>query len=64
MLKTIREDSEMLSNLPEALEVYGAAWLKLTKMEISIEEIDVQETGLRLIRPGNGRLTKLLEILF
>ena len=64
MLKTIREDSEMLSNLPEALEVYGAAWLKLTKMEISIEEIDVQETGLRLIGPGNGRLTKLLEILF
>ena len=64
MLKTIREDSEMLSNLPEALEVYGAAWLKLTKMEISIEEIDVQETGLRLIGPGNGLLTKLLEILF
>ena len=33
-------------------------------MEISVEEIDVQETGLQLIGPGNGRLTKLLKILF
>ena len=64
MVKTIREDSEMSSNLPEALEVYRAAWLILTKTEISIEEIDIQETGLGLTRTGNGRLTKLLEILF
>ena len=43
-MKTIGEDSAMLSNLPETLEVYRAAWSILTKM--SIEEIDVQETGL------------------
>ena len=54
----------MSSNLPEAIEVYIAAWLILTKTEISITEIDLQETGLGLIRPGNGRLTRLLEILF
>ena len=54
----------MSSNLPEVLEVYRAAWLILTKTEISIEEIDTQETGLGLIGPGNRRLTKLLEILF
>ena len=35
----------MLSNLPEALEVYRAAWLILMKKEISIEEYDEQETG-------------------
>ena len=64
IVKTIREDSQMSSNLPEALEVYRAAWLMLTKTEISIEEIDTQETGLGLIGPGNGHLTKLLEILF
>ena len=63
-MKTIREDSEMLSNLPEALEVYRAVWLILTKAEIPIEEINTQETGLGLIGPGNGRLTKLLEIIF
>ena len=63
IVKTIREDSQLSSNLPEALEVYRAAWLILTKTEISIEEIDTQETGLGLIGPGNGRLTKLLEIL-
>ena len=54
----------MSSNLPEALEIYRAAWLTLTKTKISIAEIDVQETGLGLIGPGNGRLTRLLEILF
>ena len=63
-MKTIREDSEMSSNLPEALEVYRSAWLILTKTEISVKEIDVQETGLGLIGPGNGRLAKLLETLF
>ena len=63
-MKTIREDSEILRTLQEALEVYRAAWLILTKMEISIAEIDVQEAGLGLIRPGNGRLIRLLEILF
>ena len=36
----MREDSEMSSNLPEVLEVYRAAWLILTKTEISVEEID------------------------
>ena len=41
-----------------------AAWLILTKTEISIKEIHLQATGLGLIGPGNGRLTKLLEILF
>ena len=50
-------DSEMLSNLTEALEVYRAAWLILTKTEYSIEETDAQETGLGLTGPGNGRLT-------
>ena len=30
-------------NLPEALEVYKAAWLILTKTEISVEEIDGRE---------------------
>ena len=54
----------MLSNLPETLEVYRTAQLKLTKMEISIEKIDIQEIGLGLTGPGNGRLTKLLQILF
>ena len=34
----------MSSNLPEALEVYRAAWLLLAKKEILIEETDVQET--------------------
>ena len=62
--KTIPEVSEMSSNLPEALEVYRAAWLILIETEISIEEIDVQQTGLGLTGPGNGRLTKLLEMLF
>ena len=62
-MEIIQEDLEMSSNLPEALEVYRAAWLILMKTEISIEEIDTQETGLELIGPGNGRLTKLLEIL-
>ena len=61
---TIQEDSEMFSNLPEALELYRAAWLVLTNMEISVAEIDVQEIELGLIGPGNGRLTSLLEILF
>ena len=54
----------MSSNLPEALEVYRAAWLILTKTEISIKEIDAQETGLGLIGLGNRRLTRLLEALF
>ena len=63
-MKTIREDSEMSSNLPEALEVYRSAWLILTKTEISVKEIDVQETGLGLIGPGNERLARLLETLF
>ena len=63
-MKTIREDSEMPSNLPEVLEVYKAAWLILTKTEISIEEADAQETELGLIGPGNGCLTRLLETLF
>ena len=53
----------MSSNLLEALEVYRVAWLILTKTEISIEEIDVQKARLGLIGPGNGRLTKLLQIL-
>ena len=34
--KKIRENSEILSNLPEALEVYRAAWLILTKKQISV----------------------------
>ena len=54
----------MLSNLPESLDVYRAAWLILTKRETSIEEIDAQETGLGLIEHGNGDLTRLLETLF
>ena len=54
----------MSSNLPEALEVYRAAWLILTKTEISVKEIDAQETGLGLIGLGNRRLTRLLEALF
>ena len=54
----------MPANLPEALEVYKAAWLILTKTEISIEEIDAQETELGLIGPGNGCLKRLLETLF
>ena len=53
----------MSSSLPEALEVYRAAWLILTKTEISFEEIEAQETGLGLIGPGNGCLRKLLETL-
>ena len=63
-MKTIQEDSEISSNLPEALEVYRAAWLILTKTETSIEEIDAQETRLGLTGPGNGHLTMLLETLF
>ena len=39
------------------------AWLILTKTEISVEEIDAQETGLRLIRPGNECLTRLLSLV-
>ena len=54
----------MSRNLLEALEVYKGAWLILIKTEISIEEIDAQETGLGLIGPGNGCLTRLLETLF
>ena len=54
-MKTIREDPEMSSNLPEVLEVYRAVWLILTKTEKSVEETDAQETGLGLIGPGNGR---------
>ena len=63
-MKTIQEDSEMWSNLPEVLEAYRAAWLIFTKAKISIEKIDVQETGLGLIGPGKEPLAKLLEILF
>ena len=63
-MKATWEDSEMLSNFPEALEVYRAAWLILTKTEIWIKEIDIEETGLGLIGPWNGCLTKLLGILF
>ena len=54
----------MSSNLPAALEVYKTACLILKKTEILIEEKDAQETGLGLIGPGNGRLTRLLETLF
>ena len=36
----------------------------LTKTEVSVEEIDVQETILGLIGPGNRLLTRLLETLF
>ena len=63
-MKTIQEDSEISTNLPEALEAYRAAWLILTKMEISVEEIDALETGLELIGPGNGCLTRFSETLF
>ena len=42
-----------MSNLPEALEVYRAAWLILAKTEILINEIDVHKTGLGLIGPEN-----------
>ena len=56
----IREDLKMSSNLPDALELYRAAWLILAKTE----EIDAQETRLGFIGPGNGRLTRLLETLF
>ena len=54
----------MSSNLPGVLEVHKAACLILTKTEILIEEIDAQETGLGLMAPGNGCLTRLLETLF
>ena len=54
----------MSSYIAEALGIYREAWLILTKTEISIKEIDVQEIRLGLIGPGNGTLTKLLEILF
>ena len=54
----------MLSNLPEALEVYKGTLLILTKTEISIEQIDAQETRLVLIGPGNKCLARLLETLF
>ena len=64
IVKTQQEDSEMSSNLSEALELYRPAWLILTKMKISIEETDAPETGLRLIEPGNACLTRLLETLF
>ena len=57
----MRNDSEMLSNLLDTLEVYRATWLLL---QISIKEIDAQETGLGLIGPRNGRLSRLLETLF
>ena len=46
------EDSEMSSNLPEALEV----WFILMKIEI--------QSKLGLIGPRNGCLTRLLETLF
>ena len=36
----------MSSNIPETLGVYRETWLILTKTEISIEEIDLQEIGL------------------
>ena len=36
----------------------------LTKTEISIEEIDMQETGLGLIGPGTGCLARPLQTLF
>ena len=62
-MKTIK-DSEMSSNLPEALEVYKTVQLLLTKTEISIEEIDAQERGLGLIRSGNVCSTRSLETLF
>ena len=58
-----REDSEMSSNLPEALEVFRAAWLIFTKTEISIKEIVAQEIGLGLIGLENRCLTRLLEAL-
>ena len=54
----------MSSNLPKALEVYKAVWLIIMKTEISIKEIDVQETELGLIRPVNECLTRSLETLF
>ena len=38
----------MLSNLPEVLEVYRAAWLILPKTELLIKEINAQETRLGL----------------
>ena len=53
-MKTIREDSEILINVPEALEVYKTAWLILTKAGISIKPGN---------GPGNGRLTRLSETL-
>ena len=54
----------MSSNLPKALEVYKAVWVILMKTEISIKEIDAQETELGLVRPVNECLTKSLEALF
>ena len=53
----------MTNNLPEALELYRAAWMVLTKSEITVEGIDRQECGLGLIGPGNSYLTGLLETL-
>ena len=54
----------MPRNLPETLiNVYKVAWLILTKMEISVEEIGAQETGLGLIGPGNECFAGLLETL-
>ena len=42
-MKTIQEDSEISTSLPEALEVYREAWSIFTKTEILIEETDAQD---------------------
>ena len=64
IVKTKRKDPEMSSNLPEALKLYRAAWLVLTKTEIPIKETDAPATRLGLTGPGNGHLTCLSETLF
>ena len=56
----MRDDSEMLSNLLDTLEVHRATWLLL---QISIKEIDAQETGLGLIGPRNGRLSNTIRVV-
>ena len=59
----IQEDSEMSSNLPVVLRSIQSSMVDTYKKE-NFKEIDVQEAGLWLVRPGNARLTRLLKTLF
>ena len=53
-----------VEQFPRSVKSLLTAWFILTKTEISIEEIDAQETGLGLIGSGNRHLTRLSETLF